>query len=151
MILLALPVAWGCEADYSTSKDKQGPSYSKTSDGDVESHSIRWNEPIDSEALGLEPNPRVDGRTLASIISGKVAGRSDGKLCSSCHNQDGDPGGYGVDVEENGALAKLKPKDLVGGKTWAGRDGWAAGFIENDTKPDNLKAIIRAWIDNDFR
>ncbi len=109
---------------------------------------LSYGEAIDSKKFGLAPNPKIDGKTIALVLTSQVAGRDDGQLCSACHNKDDAQGGYGVDVAKNGSNPGMKPTDLVGGKTWAGPNGWAAGFVKNPTKPANVKAVIQAWIDN---
>ena len=106
---------------------------------------IGWKEPINSVAFGLDANPNVDGKTLAEIVASLDYGRDDGQKCSACHNSEKDLGGYWVDVEPNEASPGMDPTALVAGKAWVGAKGWAVGFINNDTKPANIKALIKAW------
>jgi hypothetical protein len=110
-----------------------------------------WNEPIYSSKFGLAPNPNIDGKTLAAVVTSQTAGRDDGMLCSACHNKDDAQGGYGVPSERNGASPNLKPTDMVYNRTWIGPDGWAVRFVNNRTKPVNVKAVMQAWIDNNYK
>jgi hypothetical protein len=112
---------------------------------------VGWNEPISSAKFGLAPNPNIDGKTLAEVVSSQKAGRDDGQLCSACHNKDDAQGGYGVPVAKNGASPNLKPTDMVYNKTWVGPDGWAERFVKNSTKPANVKAVVQAWMDNNYK
>lgn len=112
---------------------------------------MSWNEPIDSKKFGLAPNPKVDGKTIAQILTSQVAGRDDGQLCSACHNSGDAQGDYGVNVAKNAANPEMKPTDIVYGKTWVQKGGWAEGFVANPTKPANVKAVIQAWIDNGYK
>lgn len=112
---------------------------------------VGWNEPISSTKFGLAPNPNIDGKTLAEVITSQKAGRDDGQLCSACHHQNDAQGGYGVPVARNGASPNLKPTDLVYSRTWVGPDGWAERFVRNSTKPANVKAVVQAWIDNNYK
>jgi hypothetical protein len=111
---------------------------------------INWKQSIDSKAFGLAPNPNVDGKTLAEIVASMSPGRDDGQLCSACHHQGEDAGGYGLPVAKNAASSNFDPNAVVGTTkkaTWRGNDGWAKKFIDNKTKPDNIKALMQAWID----
>jgi hypothetical protein len=54
-------------------------------------------------------------------------------------------------VEKNGASPALKPTDMVYNRTWIGPDGWAVRFVKNSTKPANVKAVVQAWIDNNYK
>lgn len=112
---------------------------------------VGWNEPIYSTKFGLAPNPNIDGKTLAEVITSQKAGRDDGQLCSACHYKDDAQGGYGVPVAKNGASPTLKPTDMVYNRTWVGPDGWAERFVKNSTKPANVKAVVQAWIDNGYK
>jgi len=112
---------------------------------------ISWNEPISSSKFGLTPNPNIDGKTLAEVITSQKAGRDDGQLCSACHYKDDAQGGYGVPVEINGASPTLKPTDMVYNRSWVGPGGWAERFVKNKTKPANVQAVVQAWIDNNYK
>lgn len=107
-----------------------------------------FKEPVYSTKFGLSPNEKIDGKTIQQILTSQVAGRDDGQLCSACHNKNDAQGGYGVPVEKNGSNPGMKQTDLIYGRTWAGPDGWAQRFVKNSTKPDNVKAVIQAWINN---
>ncbi len=111
---------------------------------------IAWNQSIDSKSFGLAPNPNIDGKTLAQVVSSMSAGRDDGQLCSACHNREEAAGGYGLPVAKNAASINFDPNAEVGTTQkakWKGTDGWAKRFIVNKTKPDNIKALMQAWVD----
>lgn len=112
---------------------------------------IGWDEPISSSKFGLAPNPSIDGKTLAEVITSQKAGRDDGQLCSACHYKGDAQGDYGVPVEMNGANPTLKPTDMVYNRSWVGPGGWAERFVKNETKPANVKAVVQAWIDNNYK
>jgi hypothetical protein len=112
---------------------------------------VGWNEPISSEKFDLAPNPNIDGKTLAEVISSQKAGRDDGQLCSACHNKDDAQGAYSVPALKNGASPNLKPTDMVYNKTWVGPGGWAERFVKNSSKPANVKAVVQAWINNGYK
>ncbi|HYX31739.1 MAG TPA: hypothetical protein VE954_01405 [Oligoflexus sp.] len=112
---------------------------------------VGWNEPISSIRLGLAPNPNIDGKSLAEVITSQKAGRDDGLLCSSCHHKDEAQGDYGVPAPKNGASPGLLPTDMVLNRTWVGPNGWAERFVKNSTKPANLKAAVQAWMDNNYK
>jgi hypothetical protein len=115
---------------------------------------IRWDQAIDSSAFGLAANPKIDGKSLSEIVTGQVAGRDDGKLCSECHNEARALGGYGLSVAENASVLELDPWAVVGTtfeQSWAGDNGWAEKFVSNPTKPANVKAVFRAWIRSGFK
>ncbi|HYX37319.1 MAG TPA: hypothetical protein VE954_29800 [Oligoflexus sp.] len=112
---------------------------------------LAFNEPIDSRTFGLVPNRNVDGKTLAQIITSQSAGRDDAMLCSACHHNRDAQGGYGVPAAQNAPSLNLKPTDRVSNRTWAGAGGWAERFVKNDTKPDNLKIFIQAWINGGYK
>ncbi len=111
---------------------------------------ISWEDKIDSRRFGLTPNPKIDGKTLAEVISSMTAGRDDGQLCSACHNKDEALGDYGLPVAKNAASIDFDPSIEVGTTRkakWKGPDGWAKRFIANKTKPANIKAVMQAWVD----
>jgi hypothetical protein len=112
---------------------------------------LGWNESIDSKKFGLVPNANVDGKTLAQIISSQSFGRDDALLCSACHHSSDAQGGYGVSSARNAAATNLKPTDVVSNRTWVGSGGWAERFIQNKTKPENLKIFLQAWINNGYQ
>ncbi|MFW7378585.1 MAG: hypothetical protein ACOH5I_07260 [Oligoflexus sp.] len=112
---------------------------------------LRWNETLDSTKFGMTPNPNFDGKTLAQIIRSEAAGRDDGLLCSACHNNEEAAGGYAVDAAPNEASPDLSPNDVLEGRPWTGANGWAVGFINNDTKPENIKTALQAWIEGNYR
>ncbi|WP_141731138.1 hypothetical protein [Oligoflexus tunisiensis] len=112
---------------------------------------LGWNDPIDSKKFGLAPNANVDGKTLAQIISSQTIGRDDALLCSACHHSSDAQGGYGVPSARNAANLSLKPTDIVSNRTWVGSGGWAERFIQNKTKPENLKIFLQAWINNGYK
>ena len=112
---------------------------------------IGWNEAVDSTKFGLAPNLHIDGKTLAQVITSQVAGRDDGQLCSACHNNAEAQGNYGVPAAKNAASPGLKPTDLVSNRPWVGPEGWAVRFVKNPTKPANVKAVVQAWIDNNYK
>jgi hypothetical protein len=74
----------------------------------------------------------------------------DGKLCSACHNSWDAQGDYGVPTAKNTASPKLKPSDILSNRSWVGPGGWAERFVKNPTKPTHGKAVVQAWIDNDY-
>lgn len=115
------------------------------------SSKLGFNEPIDSRKFGLAPNRNVDGKTLAQIITSQTAGRDDEMLCSACHHSTDAQGGYGVPSAKNAVNRNLKPTDVLTGRTWAGSGGWAERFVKNSTKPDNLKIMVQAWINNGYK
>ncbi|WP_141734174.1 hypothetical protein [Oligoflexus tunisiensis] len=78
---------------------------------------IGWSEPIYSSKFGLAPNPNIDGKTLAEVVTSQTAGRDDGLLCSACHNTDDAQGGYAAPAEKNEASPALKPTDRVSNRT----------------------------------
>lgn len=112
---------------------------------------LGFSEPIDSKKFGLAPNKNVDGKTLAQIITSQTFGRDDAMLCSSCHHSADAQGGYGVPSAKNAANLNLKPTDVLTGRTWVGKDGWAERFVKNSTKPDNLKIMVQAWINGGYK
>jgi hypothetical protein len=112
---------------------------------------LGFSEPIDSRKFGLAPNKNLDGKTLAQIITSQTPGRDDGILCSSCHHSTDAQGGYGVPSAKNAANLNLKPTDVLTGRTWVGSGGWAERFVKNNTKPDNLKIMVQAWINNGYK
>jgi hypothetical protein len=112
---------------------------------------LGWNDKIDSSAFGLAPNALVDGKTLGEIISSQAAARADGLVCSACHNRSEQEGGYQVPVDPNGALQDFNPSALVGSHTWVGTGGWGERFSSNNSKPDNLRIFVQAWIRGDYR
>jgi hypothetical protein len=127
---------------------------SSAQSGNARSVTIRWAQAIDSRAFGLAPNPKIDGKSLAQIVTGQDAGRDDGKLCSECHNEARALGGYGLAVAENASVLELDPWAVVGTtfqQSWAGDNGWAEKFVSNSTKPANVKAVFRAWIRSGFK
>lgn len=114
---------------------------------------LAWNEPVQSAKLGLAPNPKLDGKPLSKIISSELAGRDDGQLCSACHYRGEAAGGYAVDVAKNQASPGFIPSAPYGpsNRSWLGPEGWAVGFVKNETKPANLKAAVQAWINNGYK
>ena len=106
---------------------------------------LAWLEPIDSTDFGFKPNPNVDGKTLAEILSSTEFGRDDKVMCSACHNSETALGGYGVDAEANEPSLDMAPTDVISGRTWVGEDGWAARFMVNKTKPQNIQVFLGAW------
>ena len=66
-----------------------------------------------------------------------------------CHYDEDDPGDYGVPSVQGGVLLNFDPSEEYQGKSWSENNGWAERFIENDTKPDTIKMVIRAWIEGD--
>ena len=112
--------------------------------------SITFAQAIDSQQLGLAPNPNIDGKSLLEIVSSQKPGRDDGRLCSSCHNKSVALGGYWVPSEADEALTQLDPTNPVAGRAWTGADGWAVRFVNNASKPRNVQVIIQAWIEGGF-
>jgi hypothetical protein len=131
------------DAEAETSAD-QSPQQS------ADTPTLSLTEPIDSTKFSFEPNPNVDGKTLAEILTSQTAGRDDGLKCSACHNEEEAAGGYGVAVAVNGVSPDLSPTQEISGKSWVEEGGWADTFVVNETKPDNLKTFIQAWIDGGF-
>ncbi len=119
--------------------------------GSTSGPKLRFTEIIDSKKLGLAPNKNVDGKTLAQIITSQAFGRDDAMFCSACHHSTDAQGGYGVPSAKNAANANLKPTDVLTGRTWVGPDGWAERFVKNSTKPDNIKAMVQAWINSGYK
>lgn len=111
---------------------------------------LELNEPIEMKNLGMDANEDIDGVTLFEILSSQVSGRADGKLCSECHNNDEDMGGYSVPSDPNEPLLGFDPDEEYDGKSWSERRGWAERFIDNETKPESVKMIIQAWIDSGY-
>ena len=110
---------------------------------------LAWDQVIDAELFGIPSTNNVHGKTLEEIISSQVAGRDDGQLCSACHNQTQSVGDYGLASEPGASLPDLDPDQLVGvvaERPWSGDAGWGQRFIQNNTKPETLKAVIRAWL-----
>lgn len=120
-------------------------------DAEATQLTIGWKDPIYSEDFGLEPNPNVDGKSLADIVMSVDFGREDGQLCSACHNNTYALGDYGVDAEINAASPEMEPTDPVSGRTWIEEGGWSDRFIDNPTKPANIKGVIDAWRRGGYR
>ncbi|SMF62123.1 hypothetical protein [Pseudobacteriovorax antillogorgiicola] len=114
---------------------------------------LRIDETIRSTDFGLEANPNIDGKNLADIIMSKVAGRDDGQKCSACHNNSLALGGYWVESAEDEALTAIDTSSPIAdtGIAWVGDDGWAERFVNNSTKPSNVKTFIKAWIKSGYR
>lgn len=120
-------------------------------DGKIELDlAVSWNTPLYSKFFGFPPDDRVDGKSLADVITSKTFIRNDGKLCSTCHNKVASLGDYGVPVEVNGSNPDLGPNDEVWGKTWAGTGGWAERTAANKTKPVIIRAALKLWIQNNY-
>lgn len=112
---------------------------------------IRLTEDIYSEDFGLAANENIDGKNLFEVITSQKAGRDDGQLCSACHNNEEALGGYAVDSDIDEALDELDTDAELSGRTWTEEGGWAMRFVENETKPANVRAVIQAWIDGGFK
>lgn len=112
---------------------------------------LGFQEVIDPDALGLQPGGTLEGKTLYDIVSSRVSGRDDGRLCSECHNQGRALGDYWVPSERNSILDALDANTEYAGKAWGGSEGWTEGFIANPTKPDSLKRAFRAWKEAQYR
>lgn len=149
VICSLLVVACASEEPAASKYKKEMNAPTSTRSGDAQGAdaelTLGFKEPIDSVAFGLEANPNVDGKTLAEIVASFDYGRDDGQKCSACHNKEEDMGGYWVNAEPNEASPDLDPSKPVAGKAWIGPRGWAVGFINNETKPANIKVLLRAW------
>ena len=120
----------------------------------VKNATLTWRQTIDANALGIDPSSKAVGNSIEAIITSKVAGRDDGIPCGTCHNQKNPMGGYGLNQDSQGAGDSLDPWASVGTKnkhTWAGEDGWGVRFIRNKTKPESLKAIMKAWANSGYK
>ena len=122
-----------------------------SADGSAFSTEISMSEPIYSEEFGMEENENIDGKSLFEVLSSQSAGRDDGQLCSACHNEDDDAGDYAVPSGPNAVLINFDPDEEYEGKSWTEEDGWAERFVANETKPDNVRAIVQAWIDSGYQ
>ncbi|HYX31893.1 MAG TPA: hypothetical protein VE954_02175 [Oligoflexus sp.] len=123
----------------------------QSSQAAVSQFKIAWSEPIKSTKFNLAANKDVDGKTLQQIITSQVSGRDDGLLCSSCHNNIDKQGGYGVPAGRNTASPGLKPNEKVGLYSWDTPGGWAEKFSTNATKPENLRIMVEAWMNNGYK
>jgi hypothetical protein len=150
-LLLSLLLFLGACADEKPDASKALQNMANAQNAVTGRAKLGFNDPIDSKKFGLAPNKNVDGKTLAQIITSQTPGRDDSMLCSACHHSTDAQGGYGVPSAKNAANLNLKPTDILTGRTWVGADGWAERFVKNSTKPDNLKIMIQAWIDNDYK
>lgn len=148
LLVALLPACTTDEPEASKYKKRRALTGSANVQQDV---TVGWNEPLDSRMFGMTANPNFDGKTLAQIIASIEPGRDDGLLCSACHNEEEAAGGYGVEVARNQASLDLDPRDDVYGRTWVGPGGWAERFINNNTKPQNIKAALQAWIDGNYQ
>ena len=91
------------------------------------------------------------------IVSSMTVGRTDGKLCSTCHFE-GSGLPYSPPVAQNGSAA-IWPTDVINGRTWAGPNGWAQAFIHMPTdvpglvssKPFFLQSLMQTWVDHGER
>lgn len=128
------------------------PNEEKNADlGEDIKETITLREAIYSEDFGLDENENIDGKSLFEILTSQEAGRDDGQVCSACHNRNDSQGGYGVDSASEEALDEIDPDAEISGRSWTEDGGWAERFVENDTKPANVRAVIQAWIDGGYQ
>lgn len=111
---------------------------------------LKLSAPIDSKSFGLEANPKIDGKSLFEVITSQEAGREDGQLCSACHNNELALGGYGVDQDPNTSISTVDPDAEISGRAWTGKGGWAERFSKNPTKPENIKTLLKYWINGGY-
>ena len=154
LLMMSVASAFGCGGDkprpYELSADESGgadalpvPVQSKLR--------IAWSETFNAKKLGVESDPLLEGKSIAMIVSSQVSGRADGLLCSSCHNRNEASGGYGINVDFEQASKGFDPKLSYSGRAWVGTGGWAEAFIKNQTKPNNLKLLMQAWINQGYK
>jgi hypothetical protein len=147
---LIAPLLWSCTSEDPVATQMKQKMSSRDQSANTGGNKVfmTYQERIDSRKFGLAPDPNLDGKTLAQILTSQVAGRDDAQLCSACHNKDDAQGGYGVPVAKNGSNPGMKATDMIGLYTWCGPGGWADRFVATPSKPANLKAVIRAWRNN---
>lgn len=116
---------------------------------------LGWSTPIDTRHLGHVPDPLIAGKSLRDIVSSVVSARSDGLLCSSCHNaQSGGNYAYRPNVAPNVASSPIDPFMFIGGdQGWAcGSNPWAQQFIHLSAsvtpKPEYLKEAFQKWLND---
>lgn len=99
---------------------------------------LRWNTPIDDDALGVSADPLLRGKTLEAIVSSQSVARADGQLCSSCHF-------VGSGKPYSPPAGTISPALEVGGRSWSGSPGWIDVFDSQTIKPAYLKQAFLRW------
>ncbi|NRA68123.1 MAG: hypothetical protein HRU19_26810 [Pseudobacteriovorax sp.] len=124
------------------------PEYkSSSADAIPEGYSLTWEEKFAMDAYeGTNGIEAMEGISLADIVRSSVVVRSDGLLCSDCHNRQEQAGGYSIEVAPGAESPGLDPWELVARRSWAEEDGWSERFLTNGTKPEAVKFMIRAYL-----
>ncbi len=109
---------------------------------------ITWDTPLHSDWVGQPLSPTIEGRSLREIVSGQVDARGEGRTCTACHF-DQSITLYRPEYPQ-WSVEDIGPYDILDGRTWAGRTGWAAIFERQHEdalveKPPELREAFRVW------
>jgi hypothetical protein len=128
-----------------------GPDVFANDEKRVKSPCLEWTTTISQDNDDFA-NSLINGKSLMEIVSSQAIGRADGKPCSECHYRDCGLA-YHPPVDRFGS-GLIWPTDDINGRTWAGPNGYARGFLQQPTddptqwnsKPTHLKGSLITWI-----
>lgn len=108
---------------------------------------IDWYTPLDA-TVGLS-DPALEGHSLAEIVGGEVFVEAEGGVCSDCHFTDTITL-YRPPITQH-ETASITPRDVVGGRSWAGTGGWAERYVALGPnaiieKPPELRGVFELWL-----
>lgn len=108
-----------------------------------------WDTPM-SPAMQLEAwDDSLTGVSLRAIVSGEIELAWEGERCTSCHFRE-TIAYYGPEVEQYGVM-ELTARDVVGGRSWGGTDGWAERYVALADgifeKPPEMRRVFERWLE----